>query len=383
MFFYYIVLMITLCTLAIALLVGPFEKHFDVAGENRAEIQRALAEVPSDQVAGMEWLITHMPEQDLKTLSADFLLTNCDLAYEAWRNAPWATQISEDIFFDTILPYASVNERRDNWRKDFREKFSEVVKDAKTPSEATVLLNQQIYSMVGVKYSTDRPKADQSPYESIDAGMASCTGLSILLIDACRSTGVPARFVGTPLWYNDSGNHSWVEIWDDGWHFTGGAEPTGNKLDEAWFAGSAGKATKGDPEHAIFAVTWNHSEQHFPLVWLPEVTTYGAIDVTDRYKSKDESQLIPIRIVSYGGKGKRVVVKTLIFDASGNVVFEGWTKDDSADANDHLTFMLPSNVTCTFLSNADGVSKKIEDEEIIEVICIKFRVIWFFRAPFS
>ena len=165
-------------------LVGPFDAQFDAAGENRSEIHRALSEVPPDQIAGMEWLITHMPKADLKTLSAEFLLTNCDLAYEAWKNAPWSKEISEEMFFDTILPYASVNERRDDWRESFREKFSEVVKDAKTPSEATVLLNQQIYDMVGVIYSTDRPKADQSPYESIEAGMASCTGLSILLIDA-------------------------------------------------------------------------------------------------------------------------------------------------------------------------------------------------------
>ena len=357
--------MITACTFAISLLVGPFDTQFEAAGDNRSEIQRALDETPSDQVDGMEWLITHMPDEDLKTLSADFLLINCDLAYEAWRNAPWATQVSEEIFFDTILPYASVNERRDNWRKDFREKFSWVVKDAKTPSEATVLLNQQIYSMVGVKYSTDRPKADQSPYESIDAGMASCTGLSILLIDACRSAGVPARFVGTPLWYNDSGNHSWVEIWDDGWHFTGGAEPTGDKLDEAWFAGSAGKATKGDPEHAIFAVTWNDTEHHFPLVWLPDVKTYGAIDVTDRYKAKDTSPLIPIRIVSYGNQGKRVVVKTNILNASGEVIFEGWTNDDSADANDHLTANLIQGETYSVHSGRHVHQIKVTEEAVI------------------
>ncbi len=357
--------MITACTIAISLLIGPFDPQFEAAGENRSEIQRALADVPHDQIAGMEWLVAHMPKEDLKTLSAEFLLINCDLAYEAWQNAPWAAQISEEMFFDTILPYASVNERRDNWRKEFREKFSGVVKDAKTPSEATVLLNQQIYDMVGVKYSTERPKADQSPYESIDAGMASCTGLSILLIDACRSAGVPARFVGTPLWYNDSGNHSWVEIWDDGWHFTGGAEPTGDTLDKAWFADSAGKATKGDPAHAIFAVTWNHSKQHFPLVWLPDVTTYGAIDVTDRYKAKDESKLIPIRIVSYSSHGKRVIVKTNILNADGDVVFEGWTKDDSADANDHVTANLVQGETYTVRSGRHERTIEVTEETIL------------------
>ena len=45
--------------------------------------------------------------------------------------------------------------------------------------------------MINVRYhARKRPKPDQSPYESIDAGFASCTGLSVLLIDACRSVGV-------------------------------------------------------------------------------------------------------------------------------------------------------------------------------------------------
>ena len=79
-----------------------------------------------------------------------------------------------------------------------------MVKDMQSAYDAVVFLNQKIFDELGVIYSTKRPKADQSPYESINAGMASCTGLSILLIDVCRSVGIPARFVGTPSWYNNS-----------------------------------------------------------------------------------------------------------------------------------------------------------------------------------
>ena len=171
-----------------------FQKQLDISGENRLEIEQAIREVPESQKAGMSWLIRHMPEEDLKTLTGEFLLTNCELAYEAWENAPWKEQITEEMFFDCILPYANVNERREDWRSDFRDRFSEVVKEAETPTEAAILLNKNIYNMVDVHYSTERPKADQSPFESIEAGMASCSGLSILLIDACRSVGVPARF---------------------------------------------------------------------------------------------------------------------------------------------------------------------------------------------
>ena len=354
------------CMLSIVLVVGPFETQFDIAGDNGSEIYRALSEVPQTQVRGMEWLITHMPPEDLRTLSAEFLLTNCDLAYEAWREAPWSGDITEEMFFDTILPYANVNERRDDWRGDFRGKFLEIVKDAKSPTQATVLLNQQLFEMVGVRYSTDRPKADQSPYESIDAGMASCTGLSILLIDACRSVGVPARFAGTPLWYNETGNHNWVEIWDDGWHHTGGAEPTGDRVDIAWFDSSASKATKGHPLHAIYAVTWNESDKHFPLVWLPDVKTYGAIDVTDRYAPIQKKEMgIPIRIVAYDSDGRRLSKKVLVLDSGGEIVFEGATNTDDADANDHLTASLQQGKAYTVIAGTFAESIVVSEETIL------------------
>ena len=94
------------------------------AGHNSHEIERALSEVPHEQRRGMQFLIVNMPLEDLQNLTADFLLENCDLAYQAWEAAPWHDQISEAMFFDTILPYACINERRDAWRRDFHDRFS-------------------------------------------------------------------------------------------------------------------------------------------------------------------------------------------------------------------------------------------------------------------
>ncbi len=164
----------------------------------------------------MQFLVTHMPDHDLKSLSAEFLLENVRFAYQAWNDSPWKDQLPPGIFLNNVLPYANINERRDRWRRDFYERFKPLVQHARTPAEAAAILNQQIFSLLKVRYSTERRKADQSPYESIKTGLASCTGLSVLLIDACRAVGVPARFAGTPLWTNKSGNHSWVEIWDTG-----------------------------------------------------------------------------------------------------------------------------------------------------------------------
>ena len=108
---------------------APFDTQLDYAGSNQGEIKFAIVNVPDDQTRGMEWLITHMPKEDLKVLTGEFLLSNCNLAYEAWRSTPWSDEITEEVFFDAILPYASVNERRENWREDFRSRFAEIVKE--------------------------------------------------------------------------------------------------------------------------------------------------------------------------------------------------------------------------------------------------------------
>src|SRR2546430_17325083 len=132
-------------------------------------------------------------------------------------------------------------------------------KVCKTPSAPAELLNRAVFPRHKVGYSTARNKPHQSPRESIASGKASCTGLSILLSDACRSVGVPARLVGTPLWANKPGNHTWVEIWDGDWHFTGACEADPKGLDRGWFTGNASQAKKDDPRHAIYAASFKKS----------------------------------------------------------------------------------------------------------------------------
>ena len=199
---------------------AAIEQALQKAGTNRPQIEIALNRVQADRREGLEFLVVNMPERDLTTLSADFLLDNTDGAYEVLESVPWGTLVPKDLFLNEILPYCCINERRDNWRRDFMKRFLPLVEGCKTPAAAATKLNGEIFRLLGVRYSTERSKPDQSPYESIGEQKASCTGLSILLIDACRAVGVPARFAGIPVWPNSGGNHSWVEIWDNGWHFT-------------------------------------------------------------------------------------------------------------------------------------------------------------------
>ena len=317
------------------------------SGYNRVELERALASVPTGQRADLVWLIEHMPGADLVSMNANALIENSIVAHQAFDSAPWRDRVPLEIYRDAVLPYACINEKRDDWRRDFNRRFSPLVTEARSTSEAAAILNNAIFKELEVVYSTKRPRADQSPLESIEAGMASCTGLSILLIDACRSVGVPARFVGTPLWSDGSGNHSWVEIYDSGqWHYTGAAEPVGDELDKAWFASRASDAQEGHPSHAILAVTWRKVPLWFPLPWSPEDQSVRAVDVSGRYASADspiEDGMVRVRFRTIDRKGARLSVPLHVHVDGEDGVRKGTTRDDRFDTNDHLEMILPEN----------------------------------------
>ncbi len=335
----------------------PLESRYQLAGENRTEIELARKQAPKEHRAAVEFLIQNMRQKDLQSLSAEFLLDNVRVAYKARAAAPWADQVSDDLFFNDILPYANVDEKRENWRSKLREICWPIVKDCKTTGEAAQALNKQLFEKVNVKYSTEREKANQSPSESMDSGLASCTGLSILLADACRSVHVPARLTGIPRWSNKDGNHTWVEVWDDGsWHFTGAAEYNKDGLDRAWFQRDASLADKSKPMNSIYAVSFARTDTVFPMVWAADrENAVYAIDVTDRYapsksdRPKVDPNKVQVRIrVWNASKSERVatsVTVTSVKQANNQSTkdkteLSGTSPSNTADMNDLLEFEL-------------------------------------------
>ncbi len=333
------------------------------AGTNQSELTKALEQTPADQRAGMKFLIENMPAGDLQSLAAGFLREHVSLAYEASANFPWAKSIPEEIFLNDVLPYASVSEQRDNWRHRLHDLCVPLVKDCKTSAEAAQVINQKLFKQLGVKYSKKRRAPDQGPFETMETQVATCTGLSILLVDACRSVGVPARVVGTPLWLNKSGNHTWVEIWDGDWHFAGAAEADPKGLDRGWFVGNASQALKDIPEHAIYASSYKKTGLSFPMNWAQGVDYVSAVNVTERYAVKEkkvETSKVKLNVQVFDKPvGERVVAKVTVTDAANpSTRFEGESKSPTADINFHLSFDLPARRTFMVESEYGGNKRR-------------------------
>lgn len=337
----------------------------ELAKDNTPQIQAyldwaATADDP-EQLAAAEFLVTHMPPRDLASLDADFLKTNHQLAFRARSTFPWAKPVPFEVFCNDVLPYASLDETREPWRASFLKKATPIVAECKTTGEAAQALNREFFDLINVHYHTGRKRANQSPSESIKLGMATCTGLSIILVDACRAVGIPARIAGIASWPEKSGNHTWVEIWDDGsWHYTGADEYDEKGLNRAWFTHAAAKADPNAWQHAIWASSWRQTGDHFPMAWSPQNQSAAAVPVTRRYADTTSTaeattgQVVYFRMFDTQG-GQRITAKLKLKHAGKTRQLT--TRSGRHDLNDMPSLTLPSGSTHTFSATHQGVTR--------------------------
>jgi len=257
---------------------------------------RAASAPPGPDPSAQEcvaFITKWMPQRDREVLTQGFVDDHVALALAARARTPWGADVPRDVFMNYVLPYASLIEKRESWRGMFMNALMDLAASASSSADAGALLNDRIWDMFGIKYSAGQTPQTMSVYETLAAKNASCTGLSIFLVSACRAVGVPARVVGTPEWNTpEGGNHNWVEVYDtekDTWLFTGAAEWGG--WDRGWFFPQpAKKQVPHDLKHGIYATAWSppgpfpvNPEVYVPISWAPEDRSVRGVDVTSRY----------------------------------------------------------------------------------------------------
>jgi hypothetical protein len=247
--------------------------------------QQALDQAEEPARSDLACIIASTPKAALEQIGPEGASRHAAAMREAWQSAPWSDDVSEELWRAAILPPTHVSEAGERWCDIVVSRLATV--ESQPDVQSTVRrLNAAIGDTLGVHYHpTKRRAPDQGPLETMESGWSSCTGLSILLANACRTRGIPARLAGTPLWIDDSGNHTWVEVWADGrWHHVESADP--NSWDTAWFDAKAAQADASDPMHRIYAVMPG-GPCVFPLAWDLDRTDIRAVDVTEHYRGRE------------------------------------------------------------------------------------------------
>ena len=216
------------------------------------------------------------------------------------QSKPWAHDVSEDIFNEYVVPYAHVNEARNNWRPLLTKAVNDVFaanpqESLSSVAEVVYLLNANLWhtGVLGnnITFKSSQTPLIYDPMSTIVFGYASCTGVSILFADALRAAGVPARIAGTPAWnrVEANGNHNWVEVYDhktEEWHFieaapAGGGESLTNPCDK-WFC-SPSRMENGTQ---VFATRWQFDsiDTVYPMSWDRANKEVAGVDRTDYYQ---------------------------------------------------------------------------------------------------
>jgi hypothetical protein len=297
-----------------------------------------LITTSKDSEYAAAFLIATMPSADLQKLDPAFVQENIQLALAVRQEFSWAKELEEWRFLNDVLPYAVLDEDRDNWRADLLAKLRPVVVKCKTRREAILAINAALRDIVKVEYNTKRRAPNQSPPDSIRQGVASCSGLSILLCDAFRAVGIPARIAGVPTWVTVDGNHNWVEVWDGEWMFTE-YYPDKQGLNHGWLLERASYADPARAETWVYASSWAPTGIYFPLVWnlqshavaaVNRTTAYHAYAGGRKYALTQQESVIGLRVFK---AGKRIPTTVTVMQG-GKSLATVKTADDTQDMMD-------------------------------------------------
>jgi hypothetical protein len=152
---------------------------------------------------------------DLKTIKGNFLITQIDYAFRAWREKPWAKGMAFSDFCNYILPYRGSNEPLEDWRQVFFEKYKEIqakMANPTDPIEAAKLINNDVKTWFTFDPRYYFHPTDQGANEMMTGHLGRCEDMTNAAIYAMRANGLGVTSDYTPYWANSGNNHAWNAI---------------------------------------------------------------------------------------------------------------------------------------------------------------------------
>ena len=152
------------------------------------------------------------PIYDAQVLTADYLIENIDLAFEAWQYREWGKHYSFEDFCHYLLPYWIGYEAPDNWRKVFAEHFRPVLDSLYQGTDVVVAVDtlqhylQRTYPFC---YNNDFRYPNLGGEFLLEHAVGACREETDFMIYLLRSLGIPVasdRYIYSPDAFL---GHSW------------------------------------------------------------------------------------------------------------------------------------------------------------------------------
>lgn len=156
--------------------------------------------------------------EDVRVISADFLIDNIDRAFEQWQNRPWCRSLDFDSFCEYILPYkVAETQALIPWRQEFEA----IVADSLARMECCSLYRISAFQAAEfvnncLKNEFCRDPDDQAmppmyyrPLTRLRVPYSTCEELCQSGLNIFRAAGIPVAIDYVPLWGYGNRGHSW------------------------------------------------------------------------------------------------------------------------------------------------------------------------------
>ncbi|MEX2607019.1 MAG: transglutaminase-like domain-containing protein [Kiritimatiellia bacterium] len=194
----------------------PLETALEHAGDNRAELERALEAMPGRD---MEHLVTRARQFDLVNLTSDLLISNLTLARRAFTESDLVRgRYGYEMWRDYVLPYRVMEEDLSDWRPFLREQIQPVIADAHSVQEAAMRIFRWMHEPLEdgqrrIRFVATENR-NQNPFQLLSTRNGGCKEMHISYVSALRSVGIPARLCTVGWWTTGDWYHYFVQYYD-------------------------------------------------------------------------------------------------------------------------------------------------------------------------
>ncbi len=161
-------------------------------------------------------LINLPRKDDLRSVSAEMLIENIDLAFKQWKERPWNKDLSFDDFCELILPYTISDDQPVRWRRMYAEHYNHVLDSLYQGSdvlEAALVLLKHIESEKWI-YNDQLITPHRTATNLFNNRVGFRRDWCDLLVYAMRSCGIPVTTDN--ILFSPDNNHSyqWIVVRD-------------------------------------------------------------------------------------------------------------------------------------------------------------------------
>lgn len=184
------------------------EIELDVMAFDSAEEIQIYLDSLENSRGELHWKLKE-EKQDIKVVTADFLISHIDLAFLAYETLPWCGALGWQNFLEYVLPYRGSSEPLSDWRTFFWNEFSDLRNETDDPRQLACLINDRCKQMFTFKDVFYFHPTDQGLDEMLKNGYGRCEDMTNFVIYAMRANGLAVTSDYTPYWPDGTNNHAW------------------------------------------------------------------------------------------------------------------------------------------------------------------------------